>query len=445
MDRASRLKHLNDELRRLFSQNASEQEAYDQVKDDPRFDSVRLAKVSTMYKQFRSEKGMKPKRKKSVDPQLAALLYRSGQLAYFRSTLECNHEENWCLKFRNGFSSDGRFFITYNRMMEANNESNFSLKDVFGNKSCGIKIPIAHTTEEWKICPLTHDIGLLTEDAEEDDQNMFFKCSLSLLELDWTEKEMQKIHTFTFEDQLRHFNFHKITVNAMDPTRFLLQLWHDDDSTTLKIGQVRNGEIVFGGDILPTNQDIGGVIDSFVGNTLYSFDPWDFVDFNEACIDVTQLDQDGQTSHVILDSIPEKFSTVNGEDYIVGCFAMERVCLAVQHKKTKYYGIIWTDCKTREWQLVKFYVKKPITELQFMANGYFLCIQTTDKETEVLSDVHQVQKTFYRIPLKKPEKLSDLAWFSLVRSKSKLKGVDPYEESRRYLPFYSEIRCPFEE
>jgi len=119
--------------------------------------------------------------------------------------------------------------------------------------------------------------------------------------------------------------------------------------------------------------------------------------------------------------------------------------LAVQIKKTQNYGIIWADCKTRKWELIDFCVKKPITSIQFMASGHLLWTQTTNKETKVLSNTHQMQKTSYRIPLKKPENLSDLAWFSLVRSKGKLKGVDPYEEAQKYLPFYSEIRCPFEE
>jgi len=62
----------------------------------------------------------------------------------------------------------------------------------------------------------------------------------------------------------------------------------------------------------------GGGIDSFVGNTLYGFDPWTFVQLNQDFIDVTQLDQGAQTSEVMLNSIPEQFSTFNGEGCLNG-------------------------------------------------------------------------------------------------------------------------------
>jgi len=445
MSRASRLKDLSDELRRLFEQNVTEQQAYDQVKDNDRFDAVRLAKVSTLYKQFRSEKEKKSTRKKTDDPQLTELLRRSEQLSYFRSTLECNHEKNWCLKFQNDWSSDGRFFATPDRTIEANNTSNFNLKDIFSNKKCEIEIFIDPTTEGYTFWPLKHDIGLMIERTIYDDQHTFARISLSLIELGWTEKEIRKVHALTIEDQRRRFKLNMLTVDSMDPTRFLLRSWYDDDSIALKFGQVRNNEIFLEEDILPINQDIGLGFTSLVGKTLYTARPWNFVEIDEASIYVTRLDQDAQTSQVMLNWIPEQFSTVYGKDQIIGCIAMERLCLAVRHNKTKNYGIIWADCKTQQWELVDFCIKEPITEIQFMAEGHFLCIQATDNKTAFVSDVHQMQKAIYRIPFKTPEKLSDLAWFSLVRSKSKLKGVDPYKEAQKYLPFYSEIRCPFDE
>jgi len=291
--------------------------------------------------------------------------------------------------------------------------------------------------------PLTHDVGLLVEYAN-DDQETFSEFSLSLMELDWAEKEMRKIHTLTIGDQRRRFEEQIITIDSMDPTRFLLQSWHDG-SIVLKLGHIHNNEIVLGDDVLSMDENIGTGVLSLVGNTLYSFDSWGFDDSNEVPVYVTQLDQGAQASRVLLKWIPKRFSTVDGEEDVIGCFAIDRLCLAVRDEKTNKYGIIWADLETRKWQLIDFCTKKPITNIQFMADGHFLSIQTTDKETELISNVHQVQKTFYRIPLKKPENLSDLAWFSLVRSKSKLENINPYEEARKYLPFYSEIRCPFEE
>jgi len=439
MDRASRLKNLSEELRRLFEQNSTEQEAYDQLKDDDRFDAVQLAKVSEMYKQFRSEKEEKP-----FYPQLTEFLHRSGQLAYFQSILECDYKKPDCLKFWNGESADGRFFITFDWTQNIEDASNSSLEDVFNNKTCRIKLPITQV-KDYAVWPLTHNIGLLIEYFDYDDQDTFSKFSLSLLKLDWTEKEMRKIHTLPFEDQQHRFEKQMIAIDAVDPTRFLLQ-WCSDGFATLKLGKVHNDEIVFGEDIFSMDEDIGTGSVSLAENTLYSFDSWKFDDSNESCIYVTQLDQGAQTSEVTLNSLPEQFSTVSGEDDdIIGCFAMDRLFLAVRHKETKNYGIIWADCKTRKWELINFCTKEPITSIQFMIDRHVLCIQTTDKETELISLAHQLQKTFYRIPLKKPEKLYDLAWFSLIRSKSKLECIDTYEEAQKYLPYYSEIRCPFEE
>jgi len=223
------------------------------------------------------------------------------------------------------------------------------------------------------------------------------------------------------------------------------RLKYGNRTTALKIGRIHNNEILLGGDILPPNQSFCRGFCSLVSNTLYTFNPRTFIRSNEARVYVTRLDQGAQTLQLIFDSIPEQFSTVAKKNEVVGCFAMTRLYLAVQIKKTKHYGIIWANCETRTWELIDFFIKKPIMGIRFMTDEHFLWIQAVDKETELISGVHQVQKTFYRIPLKKPEKLSDLAWFSLVRSKSKLKGIDPYEEARKYLPLYSEIRCPFEE
>jgi len=445
MDRASRLKDLSDELRRLFEQNVTEQEAYEQVKDDDRFDAVRLAKVSTAYKQFRSEKGKKPKRKKTVDSQLTELLHRSGQLAYFQSTLECDHKKKRCLTFWNGKSFDGRFFVILDRMKISYNTESFILKDVFSNKACRADFSIIPATKTVDLHLLTNDTGLLVERMDYVDQQIFTRFSLSLLEFNWAEKEIRKVHTLIFEDQDRRYKDQKIIIDTIDTTRFLLCLWYGNNTIALKVGHVRNNEVLLEEDILPPNRNACYGFCSLSGNTLYNFKPQAFIRSNDARTYVTRLDHGAQTSQVILNSIPDQFSTVDGETRIVGCFAMDRLYLAVQIKKTKHYGIIWSSYETRIWKLIDFRIKKPITYIQFMPDGHFLWIQSIDKETAMISDVHQMQKTLYRILLKKPEKLYDLAWFSLVRSKSKLKGTDPYEESQEYLPFYSEIRCPFEE
>jgi len=192
-----------------------------------------------------------------------------------------------------------------------------------------------------------YDTILLIEQSGYDDQETFSTFSLSLLELDWIGKKMQKVHTFSFEDQQRHFKFQQIFIDSMDPMQFLLQSWYDDGSAILKIGRVHDDEILLEDDILLTDQNIGSGFCSLVRNTLYSFNPWEFVELIEACIYVTRLDQGAQTSQINLEPLPEQFSIVGEAETLVGWFAMGRFYCAVQDKKTKLYGIIWTSCETR--------------------------------------------------------------------------------------------------
>jgi len=325
--------------------------------------------------------------------------------------------------------------------------SNSTLKDLFNNKTCRITTPITpviQTTDAYFFWPLMHDIGLLTEYTDYDDQQTFSRFSLSLLELDWFDKEIQKGNTIEFEDQQHRFTYQQVISDSMDPKRFLLRNWHGDGSITLKLGRVQDSQLLLEADILTINRTFGFC--SLIGNTLYSFNYWSFTNLNQARICITQLDQDAQISQIELELLPEQFTTIDNEHYIVGCFAMDRLYLAVQHNETKRYGIFWTSHETRNWEPINFEVKQQITSIEFFANEYLLLIQTNDYESDLTSDVHQVQNTFYRIPLKKPEKLSVLAWSSLVRSKSHLSPkIDPYEEARKYLPYNSDIRCPFEE
>jgi len=94
------------------------------------------------------------------------------------------------------------------------------LKDVFSNKECRIKLPIDPITEEFDFWPLMQDTGLFIERTGFDDHEMFStfsKFSLSLTELDWNKKEVQKVHTFSFEGQQHLFTFQGIVSDAMDP------------------------------------------------------------------------------------------------------------------------------------------------------------------------------------------------------------------------------------
>jgi hypothetical protein len=117
--------------------------------------------------------------------------------------------------------------------------------------------------------------------------------------------------------------------------------------------------------------------------------------------------------------------------------------MVIRFNETQNYGIMWSKFEAQQWNELDFCVKEPITGIKFV--GSLLFVQTVDNYVQSTRDIHNVQTTLYRIPLKKPEKLADLAWFNLVRSKSRFPNVDPYEEAHKYLPYTSEIRAPFEE
>jgi len=98
-----------------------------------------------MFKQFRS----KPKSKRSIDPRMAELLRRSMQLCYFQSIVECDHTKNKCLKFWNGYSSDGRFFVMPGNVIKEGT-INSDFRDFFSNKARRINFPISPMTKNFE-------------------------------------------------------------------------------------------------------------------------------------------------------------------------------------------------------------------------------------------------------------------------------------------------------
>jgi len=140
------------------------------------------------------------------------------------------------------------------------------------------------------------------------------------------------------------------------------------------------------------------------------------------------------------------FHVVDPNDVAFNCWIRDRYYALIKFHGDDTFGIAWINCEKLEWTPMGFRTIEPIIGLQFNGENGILLVQTADGESELNgSSMHQVKRTFHRIPLKKPDLLTNLAWSALVQSKSKLPGVDPYEESRRYLPFTSEIQCPFDE
>jgi len=332
-------------------------------------------------------------------------------------------------------------------MSEIDSQRNFSLIDTFSNKKSQIKIQLDPVEEQdvHTFYPLTYDFVLLIVRTDYDDENTFSKITMSLLELDWTSKKSKKLHTITIEDQQRRFQLISIIVDEMDPTKFLLRLLHADNFLTLKFGDVSNNEIFFNEGILIDHNGFLWTRNSIAANKLYTLDMDDFVGRNTISTNITDLENGTQSLSFSFDlsQLPERFSRLNGA--FTACFTPNRVFMAIQFKNTQNYGIVWSNSEAQEWSEMDFCTEEQILDIKFITDGGLLLVRTARKETELIRSVHHVQMTLYRIPLKKPEKLSNLAWFNLVRSKSQLPNVDPYEEAHKYLPYNSEIRAPFEE
>jgi len=324
-------------------------------------------------------------------------------------------------------------------------ESNASLTDTFSNKSSRIKLPLAVTEHgyEFTFSPLAYDTGLLIERSGYEDTGEYSTLSVSLLEMDWANKGVRKLQTLTIEEQERLFILQDLIVDEMNQARFLLRYWLNDRSLVMKRGTIVENEILFEDDILFANRNLSFDLLSLVGDTLYTFDLVNLMLRNAtASINVINLNQGAQTAQFDLARLPERCLYSGG--MIVACLTPNRLFMAVRSNKTHSYGIVWTNCETREWTEMDFCTERQITSIRFMVDGGLLVIQTTENITEITQGVHSMQKALYRIPLKTPEKLANLAWFSLVRSKSRIPNIDPYDEARKYLPFNSEIQAPFE-
>jgi len=449
MSRTSHLKELQDELRPLFTRGIDEQDAYDQLKEDPRFGTLRLAKVSTIYKAFR-EQATKPKRRKSAKALHLERLQRSEQFSFFRSMVECDHKKNQCLscglyeKFL-----DGRFCVHSELISKTDNSGILSLFDAFSNKTSQIKLSLNPGESEfaYHFYPLTYNTGLLTENTDYADQYTFAKISVTLLEVDWTNKEIKKIHSVTIGDQQHRYKLSHIIVDGLDPGNFILRLANNDGSFILKFGCMVNDEISL------KEKDIRGegryllvFIDHwlFFGNKLCMLSVADFIFEGMISGYMMNLDRGRKTFSFEWYQFPEHVWFIDRPS--AACVGFDRVFSAIQFKKTQHYGIVWSKFGAQQWVEMDFCVKERIIGIKFIADEGLLLVQTASKE-DAKSTFYfdRFETTLYRIPLKKPEKLTDLAWFNLVRSKSRLPDVYSYEEAHKYLPYNSEIRAPFEE
>jgi len=440
MDRAGRLKELQNALRYLYGQKVDENTAYDQLKDDPRFEGwIRLPKVKTIYKQLRTERVKSAKTSSSkpwVEEPPANVVdqIKKCVIPSFKATLQCDHAICPCLKNGYGVSVDARF-IVYGYPLKTNDDFyGFLVHDVFSNKERYSKFQTLPDTEIGGFVLLNGDFGV-----DFDHDHEFFR--VDLIELDWSNQEMrvvQKIRlpleppaSFVCNPSESQF----IYINYVQPASSFVQIY--------KFG---NDEFV-----LEHSNFIEAwpnyCSNSFFAGKLYGFKYHNgFVTLPAPSIHVKDFEKNTPTSLFTLQWPSGNFHVVNSNGFMIHRWILGRYYIVIKFDGDDTFGIAWINCETLEWTPMNFRIIEPIIGIQFIAENGILLVQTVDGETGLGdSSVHQVNRTFYRIPLKKPDLLTNLAWSALVHSKSKLPGVDPYEESRKYLPFTSEIQCPFDE
>jgi len=402
-----------------------------------------LAKVITIYKSLQNERPVK-QRKKPISRLPVELLKRTEKLAFYSSIFTCNHRNHWCLKFEDGMSNEGRFF--FHPVFKRNNGIPYDslLVDLFNGKRSKLHFPMTPTNDLRKLtlCFMTNDIALLIERTCFTVHGFHAKFFLSLLHLDWKNNSIRMIQTLTFEDQQNPFKFQKIIVDSTNPAHFILRQWRNG-ILSLKFGKVENDEIIFGKQVASNAYRVCHGFCSLVGDTLYSLNLLNSDTFETSQVYITTFSEHSHASRFVLPSLPEGYSVVAGRKCAVGCIAMERLFLATKFHKTGIFEIFWIDFKVRKWTSMNFCTINPIMDVNFTVDEGILLVQTMDGESDVTFDQHNVKKTFYRIPLKTPDKLANLAWFSVVRSKRLPDDEDPYKEANRYLPFNSEIR-PYE-
>jgi len=441
MDRTGRLKELQDALRYLYGQKIDEQAAYDQLRGDPRFEGwIRLPKVQIIYKQLRSERTKSAKTSSSKplieEPPISVVSQiKKCIFPFYKATLQCNHELHPCLKNSRGVSVDARFIFYYYRSKTSHNSCKFLLHDLQSNKERYIKIQKTPNAQFICFRSFNSDFGL---SFESDGDFMI----VNLIELDWTVEKMRAIHTIHFSLRTPSSLF----CDPSDSTRFVHISTVEPVGALAKFYEVGNNGIVL---------EHSNLIETWPGSSSNSFFDGKFYGFeyrNEfgklpfPSIHVNSLEPNAQTSVFALKWPSDSFQVVFSNDSIVYSWIRDRFYTVIKFDEDETFGVAWISCEMPEWISLDFHTVEPIVRIQFIVEHGILLVQTADEETELdSSNVHQLKRTFYRIPFKKPELLTNLAWSAFVHSKSKIIGIDPYEEARKYLPFTSEIQCQFDE
>jgi len=433
MSRTGLLLDLANELRRLYTQNIDEHLAYNTLQADERFKGlINLAKVQEIYRQLQSASPSS-----LVQPFDFSILNQQSQqliFPFYKTKFVCDHQIQPCLKRSFGFSVNGRFVFYHIRSQIGYPVAGFLLHDTFSNKERYITLEKRRDVHFSDFIFLNENLGLLFE------RNSEFIFS-SVVELDWTKKRMRKTQT----SDLLPNDSSRVLIDPLNPEQVVFSHAIFQMGIQLRFCSIQGNQIAQERAVSREPWPYFAVNSLFDGK-LYGFEHRNLHGkLLHPAIRVNSLEPNSNLYLFVLEWPSDDFYVLYSMDEMICCWIRDRFYVVVKFEKGAEFGIAWASCETLKWTLLKFQTDERIIKLQFVVESSTLLVQTVDAEMRSVGEnTHGVKHTFYRIPFKKPESLSNLAWSALVQLKSKLPNIDPYEEARRYLPFTSEIQYPFE-
>jgi len=396
MDRTGRLKELQAALRYLHSQKIDENTAYDQLKDNPRFEGwIRLPKVKTIYKQLSSERTKSAKTRSSkplIKEPSANFISQIKKCAvpFFKTTLQCNHELHPCLNSSRGFSADARFILHRVQLQPSDDFYKLLVHDVFSNKERYVKLQKTLDAELVGFIFLNADFGFSFKFNGE-----FF--DVSLIELDWSNENMQVVQMIRLPFEVPS----SFMCNPADSTRFIYTTRMDPAGAFANVYKFENNEVVL------EHSNFLESWPSFCSSSFFEGKLYGFEHRNELgelpspSIHVNNFEPNASTSVFALEWPSNNFQIFFLSDAMIYTWIRDRFYAVVKFDEDDTFGIAWVSCETTDWALLDFRTVEPIFSLRFIVEPSILFVQTADGETELDdSSIHQIKSTVYRIPLK---------------------------------------------
>jgi len=436
------LSELTNEVRKLcFLQNANVQAAFMSLKDEKRFEGwVTLPKVQKIYKQLKERRKTQPispslhDKELILSPDVFKPPKKDKPMSFPFHKTDLHHEIGSNLKSPRGFSKDGLSVLYNIHLKDDSCGYEFRLYDTLNNKDRCITAQKRSGATFDSFYFLNEKLGLLFEKTDT------ATYSSTLMKLNLASKKMEIIGT----DDLLSKRSSGVLIDPMHPEKVVFSRDIGDMIMRLQFCEVNDVRIYPKKHFFVRSWPEDGVNALFDGK-LYCFDCRSLSGgIGFPSIHVIELKQESESSKFALKWPLKKFRILDSMDNLICCWARDRFYAVVRLEKGGKFGIAWTSCATLKWTRLKFFSVERIVNLQFVTEENILFVQTVSLKYSK-GMIHQVQHTSHRIPIKKPDSLSSIAWSSLVQLKRKIPDVDPYEEARKYLPYTSDIRYPFDE